>query len=198
MTSVRYAKDNNHKWFCSIKNCLDTIGIGQTNPLIIHKKAFERMKDIFHQEAFSDINRVDSKLRTYALIKPLTGIEKYILTNANVDERISITKLRLSNHDLMIEKGRHLKIEKTQRFCPFCPNLIETEQHFLLQCKTFDILRAHLTEDIETTLPYYSTLPEDSKFKLLFSEQIITHSGKFIHASLQLRKFLLEKHRTRE
>ena len=32
----------------------------------------------------------------------------------------------------MIEKGRHLKIEKDERYCPFCPYEIETEKHFIL------------------------------------------------------------------
>ena len=129
-------------WLSAVKNCSNNIGIGTPLDKSAHQKAFIRMKDIFHQESFTDIHRSDSKLRTYGEIKTVIGIEKYLLNPLRLDERSAITKLRLSNHDLMIEKGRHLKIDKSLRFCPFCPNLIETEHHFLLHCKTFKILAA--------------------------------------------------------
>ena len=63
--------------------------------------------------------RDNSKLRTYGIIKRTLGNETYLLSNIKLDQRICRTKLRLSNHELMIEKGRHLKIGKTRRFCPF-------------------------------------------------------------------------------
>ena len=80
-----------------------------------------RMVDIFHQEAFAEINRDGSKLRTYAKIKQERGISNYLSSVTNVERRITLSKIRLSNHDLMIEKGRHQKLEVNQRNCPFCP-----------------------------------------------------------------------------
>ena len=95
----------------------------------LHLQSFQRLSDIFHQQAFEDIKRVDSKLRTYCKLKPESGFEKY-LDEIPVKERTALTKLRLSNHLLMIEKGRHMGIDRDQRFCPFCPNIIEDEKHF--------------------------------------------------------------------
>ena len=44
-----------------------------------------------------------------------------------------------------IEKGRHTKPEKTprdRRFCKLCANgYIETEEHFLLDCKLYDQIK---------------------------------------------------------
>ena len=99
-----------------------------------HTKCFNRLKDIFYQESFADISRENSKLRTFSLLKKTIGMENYLTELQNTKERTSITKLRLSNHGLMIEKGRHLNIERNCRFCPFCPRVVENEMHFLLEC----------------------------------------------------------------
>ena len=61
------------------------------------RNVFIRMKDIFHQEAFTLINKDSSKLRTYSKVKTNIGIEKYLLSNLEIDERTSITKLRLES-----------------------------------------------------------------------------------------------------
>ena len=59
-----------------------------------------------------------------------------------------MTKFRLSNHSLMIEIGRHKEIPKERRFCPFCPNSVETEIHFLLLCPVYDLLRREVMGSI--------------------------------------------------
>ena len=58
--------------------------------------------------------------------------QSYLNQIENIHECISLPKFRLSNHSLMIEKGRYQKIEKAFRFCPFCPQQVEDEMHFLL------------------------------------------------------------------
>ena len=32
------------------------------------------------------------------------------------------------------------KVVRHKRFCPFCPDLVESEEHFLLDCKKYDSL----------------------------------------------------------
>ena len=87
----------------------------------------KRMSDIFHQEAFTEINGDRSKLRTYGKIKSKIGTEKYLL-------RIILSRFRLSNHNLMIEKGRHQKLQLNQRNYPFCQGgLLEDEYHFIFR-----------------------------------------------------------------
>jgi hypothetical protein len=57
-------------------------------------------------------------------------VESY-LSISNFEYRKLITKLRVSEHNLLIEKGRHLNIPREQRLCSHC-KCIDDEKHFLL------------------------------------------------------------------
>ena len=46
---------------------------------------------MFHQEAFAEINRHESKMRTYAKIKLVEGYENYLSTIKNVEKHIAVT-----------------------------------------------------------------------------------------------------------
>ena len=99
----------------------------------------------------------------------------------------------------MIEKGRHLKIRKEQRLCPFCTNTVETEHHFILNCKTFTPLRNQLIHEVGKLLPVFYQLHEDEKFvALLNNENIIQLVGNYLNIALQSRRFLLKKHKDKE
>ena len=157
------------------------------------------MADIFYQNTFAEIADDSSKLRTYGKLKHARGIEKYLLSNIKEDQRISMTKLRLSNHELMIEKGRHLKIDRNIRFCPFCPTHIESEKHFLLECKTYFSLRNTMIRSSVDIIPQLPTLTEDERFIALLSDERFIHiSAAFIHKAFELRKFLTNKHKNSE
>ena len=195
LLSHQMSLNSSLKWTEGVKSCLDRSGIGsENNNQAIHNMAFKRMVDTFYQEAFARINNVDSKLRTFGKLKTDIGIAKYLTRIKCIDNRVALSKIRLSNHDLMIEKGRHMKIDKTERFCPFCPNLIETESHFLLQCKTFSILRRTLLAEVENIVPTFNQVCDQDKFLILLNnENIANQVGDFVHKALNCRRFLLNK-----
>ena len=63
-------------WPQLVNECLRQMGIGGRNiNEHVDKLAMQRMTDIFHQNAFAEINRNESKLRTYAKIKKEPGLE---------------------------------------------------------------------------------------------------------------------------
>ena len=104
------------------------------------QRFLQRLIDIFHQEAFAEINEPSSKLRTYKEFKTEIGLENYLEIISWERDRINLSRLRLSNPTQhMIGKGRHQKIPKEQRFCPICPNEIEDEVHFLTVCKCLKV-----------------------------------------------------------
>ena len=80
-------------------------------------------------------------------------MENTSLVFRHIDNRIAISKLRLSNHGT-IEKVRHLKIDRTLRFCPFCPNHMETEQPFLYIVKHSTICGENNYEKWEIKSPF--------------------------------------------
>ena len=121
---------------------------------------------IFHQESFAEINKEGHKLRTYAKIKLKKGYANYLSIMANVEKRTAVTKIRPSNHDLMIEKGRHQRLHLSQRNCPFCyGNLLENESHLLLRCSTFSLLLKELFVVTKQFIPRFEFLSKDEQLK---------------------------------
>ena len=192
--SIKDAAKENLVWISNIRNCLVSNGMlnmfleKKTSP--VHKIVFQRLSDHFHQNAFETINNNNSKLRTYGLLKSKIGIEEYLLTIRNIKNRIAMTKLRLSNHTLLIETGRHLKLEQTERVCPFCPNTIEDELHFLLHCPTYQGLR---TKFLSPTLNTSHSLSDKEKFCLLLTNKMNTNTvAAYIKHAFVTRKDTLD------
>ena len=189
---------NEAVWFAAANNSLNRIGIEKTDNLI-RTQLLKRMKDIFHQESLLVIKSENSKLRTYGEMKTKPGVEPYLLHPMKIEQRIAFTKFRLSNHTLMIEKGRHLKLDKNRRFCPFCPSLIETEHHFLLHCKTYTHGREALFLEASLIFPFFKLLTENEKFITITSSEILAwHAVHLTHSALEIRTFLIEEHKNNE
>ena len=198
--SYEFAVQENLNWPNLTRNKLAEIGMMQSfeGGNVIHENAFLRMRDIFHQEAFAAMNTESSKLRSYKLIKDKIGLETYLTTMINTNNRKMFSKFRLSNHNLMIEKGRHLKIDKNLRFCPFCPNHIEDEMHFLLECVCYTTHRRVLFYSINETTKDNNTLSKNKQelFKDLLSRTDITlHTAQYLVKAFHTREYLLENHK---
>ena len=198
--SYEFAVQENLNWPNLTRNKLAEIGMMQSfeGGNVIHEKAFLRMKDIFHQEAFATINKESSKLRSYKLIKDKIGLETYLTTVINTNNRKMFSKFRLSNHNLMIEKGRHLKIDKNLRFCPFCPNHIEDEMHFLLECACYTTHRRVLFDSIneKTKINNIQSKNKQELFKDLLSRtDTALHTAQYLVKAFHTREYLLEKYK---
>lgn len=198
--SFFYIKELELEWSERIKLYLDNIGLGTIlagNKKDPEKLTYKRNTDIFHQKAFANISNAESKLRTYGIIKCEIGEEPYLRTVKNIKDRISMTKFRLSNHKLMIEKGRHRGLDKSARICPFC-NTVEDEIHFLINCKEFRHVRAELLTKVAEVIniPNIETREHKDLFKLLLSrKEILPLVAKYLNKSMELRDFLIEKPR---
>ena len=185
-------------WPQLVNECLSQMGIGGRNiNESVDRLAMQRMTDTFHQNAFAEINKNGSKLRTYAKIKKEQGLESYLNTVTNVEKRIHLCKIRLSNHELNIEKGRHRGLEVFERECPLCPgHLVENEIHFLLSCSTFSTLREELFTETRRIFPRFQYTSEEQQMVYLLSdEHIVNFSGTFVQKAIELRRFLLNKHK---
>ena len=93
-----------------------------------------RILDIFKQSWYSNINN-SNRLETYCLFKHEFIFESYLDQIRDSIFRICLTRLKLSSHDLAIEKGRHQNIARQERVCSNCTMIVlETEYHYLLIC----------------------------------------------------------------
>ena len=191
------ASELNLPWPSMNKNILDSVGISPESEINnIHRVAFEKLKENFHQQSFDEISSEHSKLRTYAKLKTVTGLEEYLNSVENVRDRTALTKIRLSNHSLMIEKGRHQGLQENERVCPFCDNEIENEFHFVMECNTFDVLRQQLLTEMMGTDNVFNELDDNEKFIFILSKPEASKiAGEYLNKTLQIRSFLLENHK---
>ena len=114
-----------------------------------------RLKDLAIQkwrtDIYSDARKnkdYGNKLRTYRNHKPLYEYEQYLTQVCNIRDRIALTKLRISDHDLQIERGRYEKPYKkpVERTCPKCLLQTEDEKHFLIKCELYNDVREKLRQ----------------------------------------------------
>ena len=93
--------------------------------------------EIFHQQWKLKLEG-STKCDTYRLFKDKMKFEEYLL-HPNRKERIAMAKLRISDHKLMIEVGRHRRpvIAREERLCYMCKDKVEDEIHFLTECNIY-------------------------------------------------------------
>ena len=94
----------------------------------------------------------------------------YIHTVNNRNQRCWLTRLRISAHNLNIERGRYTQpITPIQnRICQFCDkSCVDDEVHFLLHCETFDIKRQCLFGKMSSCRNDFLALSESKKVATL-------------------------------
>jgi len=64
---------------------------------------------------------------------------EYYLSHPDRNVRLILTKFRLSEHKLLIEIGRNLKIPRDQRLCTIC-NVLEDNLIFSLNAREIPII----------------------------------------------------------
>ena len=198
--SYEWAEITNVSWALKVKNYLEKIGfldnfLTKQPQILVHKKILCRELDMFHQSEFYNIEQETAKLRTYSMIKTKIGMEEYLTNIYNITDRISMSKFRLSNHRLMIEVGRHKKIDRQYRKCPFCLNEVEDEIHFLTTCPVYSTCRNSLL--MELSIPIGLLITEKQRlFQFLMTDKYAVRlTAKFITNAMLIREFLLLKYR---
>ena len=95
-----------------------------------------------------------------------------------------MTKLKLSNHKLMIEvMGRHKNIDKGQPSLPTC-SVIETEIHFLAECPLYSDLRSSLLNPLMINEKY----TDDETLAILFGAREWNRNlARYIRESFVIR-----------
>ncbi len=173
---------NNLNWAYHIKSILNGLGF----PNLWHNQdalegAYNQIKlriwDQYKQTWCANLNN-SSRLSIYSRYKHIFCQDQYLHIISQPKYRIALTKFRISAHDLEIERGRHVNIDRADRICSYCnQNAIESEFHFLLVCTHYsDLRRKYLPA-------YFCNWPTLNKFDMLMSstsKQITRGLSKYI------------------
>ena len=129
------------------------------------------------------------KLEFYCKIKSEFVAEWYLSHIKIPANRASVTRMRISSHNLYIERGRYVNppIPRESRWCVYCylqnnEKIVENEIHALFDCPLYQSIKEH----VFGTQPTYP-LEIENMFKCpdkLDTSQILL-VGKFIHGILE-------------
>ena len=149
----------------------------------------QRLLDQHQQQWQSELSH-SLKLRTYRTFKSKLEREPYL--NLPRHLRVQLSRLRSSAHSLRVETGRYTLPPRPleECLCPSC-NVIEDEQHFLIDCSIYNGNERRSMMDICTALnrsfPHYS-----SKEKFIFilstkNTQLLWNLGQFVYTNFMKR-----------
>ena len=156
---------------------------GVSNETIFLNQYIQRVKDQYIQTW--RLNCEESrKLNYYKIFKMNFSLESYI-TKIDVNKfRACLARFRSSSHSLMIEKGRHLNIDKHFRTCIYCETQIEDEYHFVIICPLYAEIRSKY-------IPFYFIQnPNVHKYAELFSNSstdVVRQLAMFLYYAFKER-----------
>ena len=137
-------KPNITTWCTQVRDLLCSSGFGYVwaNQRMYDGKEFmcifrQRLYDIYLQEWNANVS-LTSENRLYRSIKYTFKYEQYLNIN-NRSLRIALTRIRLSSHLFMIERGRWGKnrLHVNDRKCSLC-GVLENEFHSIMVCPRFN------------------------------------------------------------
>ncbi len=183
---VRYHHTENN-WASNLKNVLEKHGfsyIWQKQDTGFHINKFlsafsTTCKDMTMQNQLAEINQ-NKKLQLYAKYKKEIAFESYLDNIKAPQKRRQFTKLRISDHKLEIEVGRHArpKIDRKDRLCKRCSaGDVDDEIHFLISCPDLNNYRnLHIKELINQ-----NNSSENNFIKLIQSVECQSKVANFIY-----------------
>ena len=156
--------------------------LGDTNAFL--SLFTQRLTDCSYQTINEDINTTPKAI-TYKLFKTNLNPETYLSIDIPYLYKKILSNFRCSGHNLMIEKGRHMNVDRHLRFCPHCLkhdiHVVEDERHFLLTCPLYEELRQiHFLECWKRTTIceqlFVNIMSDDNKKNILCVARFLKHA----------------------
>ena len=184
---VSFDKTYQKGWVTDLKQLLFSNGFGHVwisqgvgNEELFLKVMVLQMTDIARQTWSNEIS-ASSELSTCKEFKTLLNQEKYLQVINNYFIHKQLTRFRISNHQLLIEEGRHRGIDLVDRRCKFCGmNCVENEIHFLLVCPLYHNLRLKYIL-IPEHLGFYQSYSNFIKIMSSENEKVIRNLALFFY-----------------
>ena len=165
-------------WCMNVKCCLENLGFSALTELLPHNslKPFntmisQRINDQVLQHQNSKI-LMSNKLAFFRSVYKMNSRPHYVDILTYRQDRAALAKLRLSSHNLEIERGRHFGVEHNNRIYKYCDsNNVENETHFLWNCKCYEQERESLYNKLSSIHKFNYKLVNDvnTRSKLLLN-----------------------------
>ena len=190
-----------HSWFTTVKHLLQFTKLDETTLDLANiennkisnlvKKFNKNLSTQFQVYWLNILNKdrfghsVSNKLSLYSEIKNEIRFEPYLKLIKNVNERVAVTKMRISCHLLPIEAGGYKKVPRDERFCSFCKPSIGNEFHYLMKCKhsSFSLLRSAFLECLYKINSNFMNMTDKALFIYILTmhdENIVNLSAQYI------------------
>ena len=201
LASHKYAIQKNFPWGSSMRDTFASNGLQDMYLSMINNTLerrspanmlIKRLIDQFHQTSMESINN-SSRMKVLSLLKQTPGTEAYLEKVKNARHRQAMSRLRLSSHQLEVERGRYKGTDTEDRLCSYCQTfgsrVVEDETHFLLHCPMSKELRENL-------LPHEIlndvALTDSEKFINIMTCSDLESTAKFIHLGFENRDLCVD------
>ncbi|MEW8548168.1 MAG: reverse transcriptase domain-containing protein, partial [Candidatus Thiodiazotropha sp.] len=140
--------DGYRSWYSSMQTSMEKMSITDLDAQSsnISKIISSKYSSRINKELTVLRNQVhDNKLNTFSQIYTQFSLQNYLTFGLPKSKTKELSKLRISSHDLLIERGRYFrpKVPRENRLCMTC-NKIEDEEHFMIYCSRFSMIRNDL------------------------------------------------------
>ena len=127
-----------------------------------------------------------------AVLHALPDSDSFLFDLTNKDARFNLTRLRISAHNLEIERGRYSNTARDERLCKGCLIIgissVDDEGHLLYDCTPLGGLRANLPTAMRKALSMSPGTPDDRRacLRSLFDDANENHVNHTILKQLGL------------
>ena len=115
-----------------------------------------------------------TNLRTHKTFSFFPKLSTYVSDLTDTRLIAAVARLRLSSHNLEIERGRHTrpKTPVVNRTCRRCQTTqVDDEIHFLMQCNMFELDRKALLSEAGKYITNFNTQSDTEQFKSIMSSE---------------------------
>jgi exonuclease III len=140
-------KFEENRWITVVRELLHSTGFGHVwqNQSTFHanklRHSLTNVINNLYIKMWSMKKKDSSKLKFYNILSTEYCLQPYL--SLDFEHRQYLSRLRISAHDLEIERGRYTNIPRDNRLCKHC-NVVEDEFHFLDTCTRYKELRQEL------------------------------------------------------
>ena len=145
----------NLDWYRQLKAITEKFGTGGSVHESINTR--QNLQKLFCTK-WKDAKINSTKLDFYNTLKHEFGPEKYLVM-PNVKHRHALSRLRISAHNLFIERGRYTKpfTPRDDRICLYClhninKRFVESEQHVINDCGLYSTVRNSIHKTVTLKL----------------------------------------------